>query len=428
MLLALVQACVVSGGGVQLPASAAAPTPSCGEGCRRWVFPDAVTTHGARCLDGSPPALYHRPGRGTDASNFLVYANGGCWCYDFNQSDTSDITNCLLRSQTYLGSSDARFNPDSGPPTTQDNMSGGIMSTNCSANPQFCNWSVVFLVYCDGSSWSSDREAPHVVNGTQIWSRGLRNLHALWDRMLTPAKYNATTMGVDLSAARRIVVTGASAGGFATFYHCDRVRAMIPSSIPTHCVPDCGFWPESQTAQGRAVWKGSMEAMVELHSAVGGLDSSCVAAHPADPSYCAHPVNLVPYITTPIFISSSLYDTGATYWVVLPGGAPPSWPTAEQATLTPCFEQTYAECHPGYARNVLTNWTATIRAGLTPAVHSPSSGYFMNACYRHHNIDGDEAFTTRINGVSLVEAVANWVLGLGGPTKLIDAGLPSVCP
>jgi hypothetical protein len=38
------------------PAPPTPPTPSsCGEGCKRWVFDDAVDTHGARCLDGELP-------------------------------------------------------------------------------------------------------------------------------------------------------------------------------------------------------------------------------------------------------------------------------------------------------------------------------------------------------------------------------------
>jgi hypothetical protein len=72
------------------------PPSTCGEGCKRWVFPDAVETHQARCLDGSPPGFYHRPGRGNATNNYLVYSHGGSWCYDLNASDTSATWNCLV--------------------------------------------------------------------------------------------------------------------------------------------------------------------------------------------------------------------------------------------------------------------------------------------------------------------------------------------
>ena len=61
-------------------AGTAPPPPSCGRGCQRFVFDDAVESHGARCLDGSPPGFYVRPGQGADKAKFLVYSHGGSWC------------------------------------------------------------------------------------------------------------------------------------------------------------------------------------------------------------------------------------------------------------------------------------------------------------------------------------------------------------
>ena len=46
---------------------------------------------------------------------------------------------------------------------------------------------------------------------------------------------------------------------------------------------------------------------------------------------------------------------------------------------------------------------------------------------RHHNIDGDYSFDTKVNGVSLVDAVASWALNLPGPTKVVDHGVPKLC-
>ena len=36
---------------------------------------------GAACLDGSPPGYYWEAGKGTDANNWVVFLNGGGWCY-----------------------------------------------------------------------------------------------------------------------------------------------------------------------------------------------------------------------------------------------------------------------------------------------------------------------------------------------------------
>lgn len=167
-----------------------------------------------------PQGFYVRPGRGADKAKYLVYSHGGSWCNTLDPKVASDATwNCVVRAGTYEGSS--AYNPPSGPP--RKNMAKGIMDPDCATNPHFCNWSVVYFMYCDGSSFTGDRQLPHVVpapppapssegaHGTAvadgasggggianastslaapkyIWSRGFRNLHALWDRLLVPTK------------------------------------------------------------------------------------------------------------------------------------------------------------------------------------------------------------------------------------------------
>ena len=51
----------------------------------------------AMCMDGTRPAYYLRPGSGTGASKWLVFFEGGGWCYSLEA--------CKLRAKTDLGSS-----------------------------------------------------------------------------------------------------------------------------------------------------------------------------------------------------------------------------------------------------------------------------------------------------------------------------------
>lgn len=37
--------------------------------------------HGAKCLDGTPPVFLWRQGVGIDASKFIVFLEGGGWCF-----------------------------------------------------------------------------------------------------------------------------------------------------------------------------------------------------------------------------------------------------------------------------------------------------------------------------------------------------------
>eukprot|EP01050_Picozoa_sp_SAG11_P018470 SAG11_NODE_2796_length_2960_cov_3.574275_1_plen_83_part_00 len=76
----------------------------------------------------------------------------------------------------------------------------------------------------------------------------------------------------------------------------------------------------------------------------------------------------------------------------------------------------------------IDSWATAFANKLGPATASAQHGYFINNCHRHHNIDGAEAFTTKINGSSLVDAVARWIDGEQPAPKLMDVALPGGNP
>ena len=41
------------------------------------------------------------------------------------------------------------------------------------------------------------------------------------------------------------ILTGCSAGGLATFIHCDDFRNLLPKSAGVKCMPDAGFFMDS---------------------------------------------------------------------------------------------------------------------------------------------------------------------------------------
>ena len=47
-------------------------------------------------------------------------------------------------------------------------VSAGSMSASCETNPDFCNFNRVYMPYCDGASFSGDREEAVVVHGTEV--------------------------------------------------------------------------------------------------------------------------------------------------------------------------------------------------------------------------------------------------------------------
>lgn len=119
---------------------------------------------------------------------------------------------------------------------------GGLLSTSATENPRFWNWTMVFVHYCDGSSFTSYREDPlSPVAGlasapgapSQIWMRGRANLEAVVSWLL---QYEG------MSSAKEVILSGGSAGATATYIGADAVRKMIPSTIRLSAAPDAGFF------------------------------------------------------------------------------------------------------------------------------------------------------------------------------------------
>lgn len=92
------------------------------------------------CLDGSAPGYYIREGSGEGAGKWILHLEGGGWC--------GTKRDCLDRSKTALGSSTFW------PPTQEFH---GFLSDNATVNPDFYNWTMIYLMYCDGMSFTGDR-------------------------------------------------------------------------------------------------------------------------------------------------------------------------------------------------------------------------------------------------------------------------------
>lgn len=91
------------------------------------------------CLDGSPPGYYFRKGSGEGTNKWILHLMGGGWC--------SNTTDCYKRSLTPYGSSMK---------WTESHEMFGFLSDNATVNPDFYNWNVGFLMYCDGGSFAGD--------------------------------------------------------------------------------------------------------------------------------------------------------------------------------------------------------------------------------------------------------------------------------
>lgn len=173
----------------------------------------------ARCLDGSLPAIYLHE---ADPKNILFYMIGGASCGEDSLSAT--LESCYQRSKTMYGSS--IYWPDT-------RVGQGIQSTDPAKNI-FANWTKVVMLYCDGAFHQGNTKEPYSYKDTKLYFRGAVNTRSHFQYIHN--KYN-------LSNAERVVLSGSSAGGIATFIWAEYLQKFIGNpQVKFYSIIDSGIF------------------------------------------------------------------------------------------------------------------------------------------------------------------------------------------
>jgi len=354
----------------------------------------------AVCLDGTPAAFYWLPGSGSGATKFVSHFQGGAWC--------GGVGDCAARANGSLGSSSAAFWPRSvscppdggGAPMmcNWDGGNGGLFSTDAAVNPQLADWNKVYFVYCDGGSFGGMVEAPiDAGNGQTIYSRGRYILDALFGTL-------AARHG--LGAATDYVINGNSAGGLAAFLHADYVSALVRGLAPgakVVAVPDSGFFMDVADFNGnRNLWSSFAETFA-FHNATtaGSTLAACLAAKAAGDAWmCVMAPYLLPFITTPLFVSQSFADSWQS-------GAVMSLPCAPGTCKDNATEAAVEAYMAGFRLEML--------AQLAPVLNSAGRhGAFVSSCFEHGTAEHDGAWAQwRVENQTQAATFAMWYSGDG---------------
>ena len=317
-----------------------------------------VDTIGAKCLDGSPAAFFIRQGAYTLNDSYIVDFCGGGWCYDEGS--------CLGRSGNHLlGSSN--FLPKDGGAMGLAN--GGLLSDSPQINPDFWNWTKVFVIYCDGVSFTGDRAEPLVdpASGKKAWLRGKANLEAVF------AELNASH---GLTQAKRVIVSGNSAGGLTVYTHLDRIRSMITSAANLLGFPDGGFFLDIADVHGKHSYRANMANVFNLSSGTAGVEPACRAANVGQEWRCIFAEYVFPFLKTPLFAVESLYDA----WQI---------PNVEGA---PICSASYACATNATTLAVFQGFRTQMLAALQPVIAS-AKGIWTDSCVAHCQTTVDGAGT-----------------------------------
>lgn len=345
---------------------------------------------GAYCLDGSLPAYHLHRGFGAGARNWLLQFEGGGWC--------NDIQSCLGRAKTRRGST--RY-------MNKLEVFSGILSNNASCNPDFYNWNRVKLRYCDGASFAGDAKFD---NGTSLlYFRGKRIWKAIIHDLLPKG----------LGSAKKALLSGCSAGGLASFLHCDNFASYLPRSASVKCLSDAGFFLDERDISLKHTFRSFYEDLVSLQGVEQNLDRNCTSSL-YSPNLCFFPQYALPFIRTPFFILNSAYDVFQFHNILVPSSADTHghW--------------SHCKLNPAACNTIQIDVLQEFRRDMLVAlrlfyVYSRRGGMFINSCFAHCQSESQDTWfaadSPRVHNKTIAEAVGDWYFGRR-VTKEIDCSYP----
>ncbi|PUZ40229.1 hypothetical protein GQ55_9G408500 [Panicum hallii var. hallii] len=323
------------------------------------IVADAAST-GAVCLDGSPPAYHLHRGSGAGARSWLLQFEGGGWC--------NDVRSCTERAGTRRGSTRLM---------TKVEVFSGILSNRPSMNPDFYNWNRVKLRYCDGGSFSGDSEYK---NG--------------------------------------VLLSGCSAGGLATFFHCDSLKERLGGATTVKCLSDAGFFLDLTDISGNNNMRKFFSSLVSLQGVQKNLNKDCQNSTDC-PYMCFFPQYALPDIRTPYFILNSAYDVYQFHHIFVPPSSDPGG------------QWSRCKMDPGACS---TSQIATLQGLRTAMLTSlkqiegePEAGMFVNSCFAHCQSELQDTWfepdSPMIHDKKIAEVVGDWYFERGA-AKEIDCAYP----
>ena len=336
------------------------------------LLPDAVND-GAVCLDGSAPGYYINK---TSVNRWIIHLEGGGWCY--NESD------CYHHIFTWRGSS-AYWK--------QTLRLRGFLNNDPDVNPAFANYSAVFVPYCDGASFSGNRDDPITVKDKKIYFRGHRILNAV---------LSALIQNEQIDQAEAIILTGCSAGGLATYLHLDYVQSMFPD-IKVHGLADAGYFIDAANIHWQMYIREQYQHIFVMQNCSGGVNSDCIRSKKGSERWqCFMAQYTYPYIKTPIFVLNAEYDTWQLENILQVGCKAPN-----------CNDKQMLK---------VAYWRTKFLKAILPVIRSTTNGLFTDACLKHCQSLIDRTWSEiRVLNQTAHDTFVNWLDAKGtGIVRAVD--------
>ncbi|KRX09499.1 hypothetical protein PPERSA_12242 [Pseudocohnilembus persalinus] len=222
---------------------------------------------------------------------------GGAWCFGETHNDV--LTNCYNRGQ-YL-------NTGSSERLRQQVNFEGIFSSDYTENPEFYDYTVIHVNYCDGAGHQGYvKDAIQVPNlDQQIWFRGENNTKTI-------LKYAKEVLNMD--KADKVVVSGSSAGGLAGYTWIDFIANDLKKRNPKINVVGIfggGVFLDYPSFQnGKYSFTNQMRNLFDItNKNAKYINQRCQKQNIQQPWKCMFAQYLLEHIETDILIINSGYDS-----------------------------------------------------------------------------------------------------------------------
>ncbi|XP_076913389.1 pectin acetylesterase 9-like [Bidens hawaiensis] len=344
---------------------------------------------GAYCLDGSLPAYHIHRGFGAGSSNWLLQFEGGGWC--------NDIESCAKRALTRRGSTRLMNKLET---------FSGILSNNASCNPDFYNWNRVKLRYCDGGSFAGDSKFDKTL---LLYFRGQRIWQAIIEDLLPKG----------LGSANKALLSGCSAGGLASYLHCNNFSGYLPDTTAVKCLGDAGFFMDSPDISMIHTQRTIFQQLVTLQGIENNLDENCKNSI-SDPKLCIFPQYLLKHITPPLFILNSAYDVYQFHHILVPPSADPDghW---NRCKLNP------SACSPEQISLLHAFRVDMLTAVKSFLLDSTRGDVFINSCFAHCQSESQDTWfaldSPLLLNETIAESVGDWYFNRN-VSKKVDCRYP----
>jgi hypothetical protein len=213
-----------------------------------WTF---VPIDGSVCSDGSPTGIGIERGVG-DSPNLLVFLDGGgaCWetltCFTFGTAKPGPFGEAQLAARI------------------RDERAGSVLDRAAPGNP-YRDFTFVFVPYCTGDVHAGDRAQDYLGAPRRWLHKGRVNL----------ANAFAHLPGA-LETPSKVVVAGASAGGFGSMLAFDMAKRAWPSA-KAYLVDDSGPPLANVPTATRLAWNAAWDLGTAVTAVCGTACESSLA-------------------------------------------------------------------------------------------------------------------------------------------------------